>query len=387
MFEDISERVQAEESLKTAARRKDEFLAMLAHELRNPLAPIRTGLQLIQLCGNDRETELETLQMMDRQLRQLVRLIDDLLDVSRITRGKIELRREPCELATILSLAVESGRPLLKDAGVELTVSLPRNRIELNADPARLSQVFSNLLTNAAKYTERGGHVWLTADSQDESVVVRVRDSGIGIRSEMLPHIFEMFTQVDTSERSRGGLGLGLSLVHAIVHLHGGTVEAHSEGPGHGSEFVVSLPATDCEPRLSSPNRPDAAVDPSTMHRILVVDDNRDAAKTLSLMLTMMGHEIRTAYDGLEAVAAAESFRPDLVLLDLGMPRLNGYEAAQQIRQAFWGQDIVLIALTGLGQEEDRRRSKDAGFDHHCVKPVDLDLLRRIIDATPIAVR
>lgn len=276
----IEELKRGKEALRAADRRKDEFIAMLAHELRNPLAPIRTGLQVIQLSGNELETTSETLRIMDRQLKQLVRLIDDLLDISRITRGGIELRREPCELGTILSMAIESSRPLIEEAGVELSVAIPRYSIELNADPARLSQVFSNLITNAAKYTERGGHIWLSVDSRNREVIVSVKDNGIGIRQEMLSKVFEMFTQGDTPERSRGGLGIGLSLVRALVGQHGGFVEAHSEGPGKGSEFTVRLPV---ESGFET-KRHVAISDEPTLNRsarILVVDDNRDAADAL----------------------------------------------------------------------------------------------------------
>jgi signal transduction histidine kinase/ActR/RegA family two-component response regulator len=369
---------RSEEALRLADRRKDEFLAMLAHELRNPLAPIRTGLQVIQLCGNDHEIESDTLQMMDRQLRLLVRLIDDLLDISRITRGSIELRRESCVLGTILSMAIESSRPYIEEAGIELSVSTPRSPVELDADPARLSQVFSNLLTNAAKYTGRGGHIWLSAERRDCEVVVAVRDNGIGIRPDMLSQVFEMFTQVDKTERSDGGLGIGLSLVRALVELHGGIVEAHSDGPNRGSEFTVRLPvASGFKSKKQVPLTPN--VERSAGNRILVVDDNQDAAKTLSLMLRLMGSEVRTAHDGLEAVAAAEVFRPQLVLLDLGMPKLNGYEAAQRIREKSWGQEVMLVALTGWGQDEDRRKTKDSGFDGHLVKPVDLEAVTALL--------
>lgn len=381
VFEDVTERVRAEEALKTADRRKDEFLAMLAHELRNPLAPIRTGLQILRLCGDDHDTAVTTLDMMDRQLRQLVRLIDDLLDISRITRGRIELRRERCELATILSIAVESSRPLIEEADVELTVSTPRQQIELDADPARLSQVFSNLLTNAAKYTEPGGHIWLTAERQNDQVVVKVRDTGIGIRADMLSQVFEMFTQVDSGLRSRGGLGIGLSLVRALVQRHGGTVYAHSDGLGQGSEFIVRLPIAST--RAHHHHRVELDAKPRNSLRVLVVDDNEDAAKTLTMLLQLMDHEVRMAHDGLEAIALAEAFRPDLVLLDIGMPNLDGYEAAQRIRSEPWGQEMVLVALTGWGQEEDRQRSKRAGFDHHCVKPLDVDVLRALLAELP----
>lgn len=380
VFEDVTERVAAEEALKTDARRKDEFLAMLAHELRNPLAPIRTGLQLLHLCRDDPETMSTTLEMMNRQLQQLVRLIDDLLDVSRITRGKIELRKEPCELATILSVAIESSRPFIEEAGVELTVSTPKQPVELHADAARLSQVFSNLLTNSAKYTDRGGHIWLTAELDAGQVLVRVRDDGIGIELDKLTLVFEMFTQVHSQERSRGGLGIGLSLVHALVARHGGSVEARSDGLGKGSEFVVRLPVvaartTSLEPQSTQP------LDGGTgSSRVLVVDDNVDAAKTMCRLLELMNHEVRMAHDGLQALDVAEKFRPDIVLLDIGMPKLDGYEAARQIRSQPWGEGMTLVALTGWGQEQDRQRSAAAGFDRHCVKPVDVGVLRDLLD-------
>jgi signal transduction histidine kinase/ActR/RegA family two-component response regulator len=379
----IEELTRGKEALRTADRRKDEFLAMLAHELRNPLAPIRTGLQVIQLSRNDLETTEETLKMMDRQLKQLVRLIDDLLDISRITRGSIELRREPCELGTILSMAIESSRPIIEEAGVELSVTTPRHSIELDADPARLSQVFSNLLTNAAKYTERGGHIWLSADTGQGEVIVSVKDNGIGIRKEMLSRVFEMFTQGDTSERSQGGLGLGLSLVRALVEQHGGFVEAQSDGPAKGSEFTVRLPVAS---RLEA-ERHVSIIDAPTFGksaRILVVDDNRDAANALSTMLRLMGNEVRTAYDGLEALATGEVFCPDAVLLDLGMPKISGYETARLMREKHWGKDATIVALTGWGQAEDRRRTSELGFDAHLIKPVDLagltDVLSKMIE-------
>jgi PAS domain S-box-containing protein len=378
---DVTEQQIAEEALRRADRRKDEFLAVLAHELRNPLAPIRTGLQVVQLCGDDRDTAAETLQMMDRQLQQLVRLIDDLMDVSRITRGKIELRREPCELRTILSMAIEASRPAIEAAGVEFSVSMPCQDIELDADAARLSQVFLNLLTNAAKYTDRGGRIWLRAEQRETSVVVSVRDSGIGIPPEMLSRIFDMFTQADRSERSHGGLGIGLSLVRAFVQLHGGTVEAHSEGPGHGSEFRVCLPVGRHARRL--PQEGARRDQPAEARRILVVDDNVDAAKSLGMMLQLMGNEVQLAHDGWQAIGACEVFRPDIVLLDLGMPKLNGYEAARRIRQEPWGRDIILAALTGWGQDDDRRRTKEAGFDVHLVKPVDRDALEGLLKTAP----
>ena len=269
---------------------------------------------------------------------------------------------------------------MIEEAGLELTVSLPEHRVDLDADPARMSQVFSNLLTNAAKYNKRGGQIWLSAEKEAEQLVVSVRDNGIGIRPEMLSTVFEMFTQVDETERSHGGLGLGLSLVRALVDLHGGTVEARSVGLGQGSEFIVRMPLGGASPvakKATPTTTPTAKADRT--RRILVVDDNRDAAKTLSTMLRIMGNEVCTAHDGLEAIAVCERFRPDLVLLDLGMPKLDGYAAAQQIRQQPWGQHITLVALTGWGQDEDRRKSKEAGFDAHLVKPVAAADLKRIL--------
>lgn len=386
VFEDVSERVQVEEALKDANRRKDEFLAMLAHELRNPLAPIRTGMQVIQLCGDDRETALTTIAMMDRQVSQLVRLIDDLLDISRITRGRIQLRKEECNLGTVLSDAIESSRPLIEEASLEITVSTPRQSVELFADPTRLAQIVSNLLTNAAKYTERGGHIWLTAERNGQQLVVSVRDTGIGIQSENLSRIFEMFTQIDKTHRSHGGLGIGLSLVKALVEMHEGTIEAHSDGLGKGSEFIVRLPIVIDQTQERIPESSDDASRKGGGHRILVIDDNQAAAKTVSMILKYFGNEVRIASDGLEGVAAAEEFQPELILLDLGMPKLNGYDVARHIRQQSWGQEMVLAALTGWGQDEDRQRSKEAGFDHHFVKPVEAEALRRLIDELPTGV-
>jgi CheY-like chemotaxis protein len=321
--------------------------------------------------------------MMERQLHQLVRLIDDLLDVSRITRGRVQLRPEPCELGAILSQALESSRPLIEEAGVALTVSLPRQPLEIEADPARLSQVFSNLLTNAAKYTERGGRVSLSAERQGTDVVIKVRDTGIGIPPEMLARVFDMFTQVDASlERSHGGLGIGLSLVRGLVELHEGSVTAHSRGLEQGSEFEVRLPIKTGRqpPKVTRQSPPSAQPTTATQRRrILVVDDNQDAANVLSMMLRLMGHETRIAHDGLAAVEQAQNFRPQLVLLDLGMPKLNGYEAAQRIRQQPWGEEMVLVAVTGWGQEDDRRRVHEAGFDHHLVKPADVAALQALV--------
>jgi signal transduction histidine kinase/CheY-like chemotaxis protein len=372
---------RSEAILRESDRRKDEFLAILAHELRNPLAPLRNALQLMRLAGDDAQTVGRTRGMMERQVQQMVRLIDDLLDISRITRGKIVLRKERVELAAVIQDAVETSRPLFEAAGHALTVIYPPEPITLDGDPTRLAQVFANLLNNAAKYTQGGGHIRMTAERQGDEVVVKVRDTGIGIPADMLPRIFEMFTQVDRSlERSQGGLGIGLSLVRGLVELHGGSVEAHSDGPGQGSEFSVRL-SVHPPLRKAQPAAEDGWRSAPSRHRILVVDDNRDAADSLALLLTFQGNEVRTAYDGLEAVEAAAAFEPDIVLSDIGMPRLNGYEAAQKIREQCRGRRMVLIAMTGWGQEEDKRHANEAGYDFHLVKPVDVAALEQLLSS------
>lgn len=376
---DVTALRERADELAEANRHKDEFLATLAHELRNPLAPIRNAVQYLGM-ESLKESDVKTARdVIARQVTVMVRLIDDLLDVSRLSRNKLDIRKERVELSAVIDGAVESSRPLIVQCGHELTVSLPPQSLHLDADPIRLAQVFLNLLNNAAKYTKRGGHIWLTAVQEGSDAVVSVRDNGIGIASDMVPRIFDMFTQVDRSlERSQGGLGIGLTLVRRLLDLHDGSIEAHSNGPGEGSEFVVRLPLI--QPAQEPPLKGDGpkAIALSGC-RILVVDDNKDSADSLKMLLRLKGNDIRTAYDGLEAVEVAASFRPELVLLDIGLPKLNGYDVARRIRQQPWGRDMVLVALTGWGQEEDRRRSQEAGFNFHIVKPVELEALEKLL--------
>jgi signal transduction histidine kinase/ActR/RegA family two-component response regulator len=373
------ERAQLVRELRDTDRRKDEFLATLAHELRNPLAPIRNALAIMRLSGDDAAAVEQAGNMMERQLGHMVRLIDDLLDVSRITRGKLELRKERVELAAIVRNALETVAPMIEAAGHQLVVSLPAEPIHLDADPVRLAQVLSNLLNNAAKYMDRGGHIALRAEHDGEGVAIVVRDSGIGIPPESLPSIFDMFVQVDRSiGRARGGLGIGLTLVKSLVDMHGGRVIARSDGVGTGAEFIVHLPIVQASV-VQQPANEDRHEWTPLAYRILVADDNGDAAESMGAALRLMGNEVRTVRDGLAAVVEAEAFRPDVVLLDIGMPKLDGYEAAKRIRAARWGQAMVLIALTGWGQDEDRQKAADAGFDRHFTKPVSPFEIRELL--------
>jgi len=383
---DITEQRQSEEMLRQFAaemseadRRKDEFLATLAHELRNPLAPLRNGLEVIKLAGGTDVTIERTRRMMERQLTQMVRLIDDLMDVGRISQGKLELRTERLPLTTILNSAVESTRPLIEQMGHHLIVTSPTQPIMVNADLTRLAQVFVNLLNNAAKYGERGGQIQLHVEVEGGQVVVTVRDTGIGIAADQLPRIFDLFTQVSvSSEKTQGGLGIGLTLVKRLVELHGGVVEARSEGLGKGSQFVVQLPVA------IEGAHPHSSADTQARHgtsslRILIVDDNRDAAESSAMLLRIMGNDTRTAYDGQAGFDEGEAFRPDVILLDIGLPMLKGYEVSRRVRETSWGAHVVLIAVTGLNKDLNRRRSHDAGFDHHMVKPVDPHALLQIL--------
>jgi PAS domain S-box-containing protein len=380
---DVIERAHAENALIAANRRKDEFLATLAHELRNPLAPIRNAVELLRIKDSPDPDVRDAREIIERQVRQLTRLVDDLLDVSRITSGRIRLQRERVSLATIVTDAVESSRPFIEASAHELTVSLPPDPIYVDGDAIRLVQVFSNLLTNAATYTENGGQVRLTVERRNGEAVVSVVDTGIGIDAAHLPHVFEMFSQVAPAlERSQGGLGIGLSLVRGLVALHEGSVESHSDGLGMGSEFVVRLPVSEKgEPTAQQPGGNGETSLAPRSRRVLVVDDNHDAAQSLAMMLRVMGHDTQTAFDGLEAIQAAGTFRPDVVLLDIGLPRMDGYEVARQIRRRDWGKTMLLIALTGWGQDEDKERAKAAGFDHHLTKPVDPETLSAMLAA------
>jgi PAS domain S-box-containing protein len=378
VFRDISQRKRSQDALLDADRRKDEFLAVLAHELRNPLAPLRNALQIVRMANHDPATVRQVWGMMERQIDQMVRLIDDLLDVSRITRGKLQLRKEPVEIASVVEAALEMSAPMLERAKHAIEVSMPDGRYVVEGDRARLVQAIDNLITNAAKYTDSGGRILLAVESDEGVLRIRVKDNGIGIPKEMLERVFEMFTQVDRSlERSRGGLGIGLTLVRRIVELHGGTVVACSEGAGRGSEFTITLPLAGSDAGLR-PVPPPAARSTAS-HRILVVDDNQDAASSLMETLQLMGHEVHAAFDGLECLREAERFLPEMVFLDIGMPRLNGFDTAKRLRGEPWGRHCLLVAVTGWGQDEDRRRAREAGFDHHLVKPIDFDALGAII--------
>jgi PAS domain S-box-containing protein len=369
------------QTLRESDRAKDVFLATLAHELRNPLAPVWNGLTIIKRLPGDVRRVEQMADMIERQVGQLTRLVDDLLDVSRINTGKIELKKQHTNLVAILGSALETSRPHIEAAQHKLSVRFPDVATDLDADPVRLAQVFSNLLNNAAKYTRQGGSIDVTVDAEPERFVVRIRDNGAGIPSDMLGKVFTLFTQVThPMERSQGGLGIGLSLVEGLVRLHGGWVEARSEGLGKGSEFIVYLPRTQDGASLAAAPAETAAArtGPMSPRRVLVVDDNRDSADTLAELLRMMGNEVLVAHDGTAALACAPQFKPDVVLLDIGLPDVSGYDVARQLRRVPGMRQPWLIALTGWGQHEDKRRAAEAGFDDHWTKPVDPSRLQEL---------
>jgi signal transduction histidine kinase len=389
---EVGERARAETALKEADRHKDEFLAVLAHELRNPLAPIRNAVEIMRRSALTDPQLSWSRDVVERQVKHLTRLVDDLLDVSRITRGNINLSRESVAVTTIVSRAIETIAPLIAEQRHELTVDVSEETLEVEGDLTRLTQVLGNLLNNAAKYTDPGGSIRLTARRASTDVEIRVRDNGIGIPPELLPRLFQLFTQVDgAAHRAQGGLGIGLALVRQLVQMHGGSVTAYSQGPGQGSEFLIRLPL-----RLKSFRDASAVLDSGAAapadgmkrgHRILLADDNRDALDSLATLLQCDGHEVHTAGDGAEALEVAAGCHPDVVLLDIGMPKLDGYEVARRIRAEPWGKSTVLIALTGWGQDEDRRRSREVGFDSHLVKPLDPEMLSTLLARLPSRAR
>jgi signal transduction histidine kinase len=394
---EVTERARVELALKEADRHKDEFLAMLAHELRNPLAPIHNAVQLMRRKPAADPLVARSREIIERQLAHLTRLVDDLLDVSRITRGKINLAKEVIDLPTLVARAVETAQPLIEEHGHELTVEIPSDTVAVLGDPTRLTQALANVLSNAAKYTDPGGRITISARPDGPEIEVRVRDTGIGIPAELLPLIFNLFTQLDHSAgRAQSGLGIGLALVRRLIEMHGGSVTAHSNGPGQGSEFVIRLPLHTMDARESNrkphsnsqppveQSMPDADGIPA-QRRILVADDNNDALESLATLLQLGGHEVYTAANGELALEYAERHRPEVALLDIGMPMLDGYEVARRIRAQPWGARITLVALTGWGQDSDRRHSREAGFDSHLVKPLDLEMLTDLLARLPTA--
>jgi PAS domain S-box-containing protein len=369
------------QDLKEANRRKDEFLAMLAHELRNPLAPIRNAVAILGHLGSGDEKIMFARAIIERQVQQMARLVDDLLDVSRISLGKVKLQLEPVELASVMDRAVETSRPVIDSRGHQLTVALPPKGVRVTADPMRLAQVIGNLLTNAAKYTEEGGQIYLTAEWSAEQVLIRVRDTGMGIPQDLLPQVFDLFIQGDRSlARSEGGLGIGLTLVRRLVEMHGGFVEARSDGPGKGSEFLVRLPAlAKEEPPKDMTGNWQKESEESASRCVLIVEDNKDLAESLALLLGLMGHQVHIAQTGSQALEAARTIRPHAVLLDIGLPGMSGYECAKRLRELPGYETTAFVAMTGYGQEEDRANSQAAGFRYHLVKPVDPQFLKRLL--------
>ena len=376
---DITERKLAQEVLRSADQRKDEFLAVLAHELRNPLAPLRDSLKIFESAKTSDPTLITARRIMQRQTALMVRLIDDLLDVSRISRNRLELRKEITTIAEAIESAVETCRPAINAAGHRLSIQMPAEAIYVNADRVRLAQVFGNLLSNGAKYTHAGGEIGITVASDDREAVITISDTGIGIAAEDLTRIFEMFTQLGKGSDHRvGGLGIGLALVSRLVQLHGGAVTASSRGPGEGSTFSVRLPLAEPAP-AAAPAAPGGLRPEQERRKVLITDDNEDAAMALAILLTDMGNDVQIAHSGQEALNVAAEFRPDLILMDVGMPRLDGLEATRRLRMTEWGRRAAIVALTGWGQEADKRRSHEAGADDHLVKPVDPEALERVL--------
>ncbi len=379
----LAEMTRLRNQLAEADLRKNQFLAMLGHELRNPLAPLRNALHILQRLGPDQPDTTWATDVIERQTALMTRLVNDLLDVSRITSGKVRLHKEPVNVAAVVARAVEMSRQLLDDRRHELTVALPDEPAWLDADPMRLTQVLANLLNNASKYTDEGGRIRLTVEREGGEAVLRVRDTGVGIAAEMLPRVFDLFTQADHSlAHAQGGLGIGLTMVHSLVEMHGGSVRGFSAGLGQGSEFVVRLPLLAEPPAAADAEEEDNGLRiPPSPRRVLVVDDNRDGSNSLALLLKMRGHEVQVAHDGATALVTALAMRPEVVLLDIGLPDLDGYEVARRLRNEAGTKEALLVALTGYGQEDDRRRSREAGFDHHLVKPVDFDDVQALLAA------
>ena len=374
----LLERQKTEQALRTADRRKDEFLATLGHELRNPLAPILNSLEILKLSGAFEDARTApACAVMERQVHHLNRLVDDLLEVSRITRGIIEVKKEPLDLTAIVKAAVETSRPILDNQRHEIRLDLASQQISVAGDSVRLTQVFANLLNNAAKYTNHGGVITISSRRENGEAVVSVKDNGIGIAPNLLAQVFDMFMQVDRStRRSQGGLGIGLTLVKSLVNMHGGSVEAKSEGPGLGSEFIVRLPLVE---EATMPAGGTRRIQPLPSRRLLIVDDSRDGGESLAMLLRVLGGDVALAHSGRQALECVNTFSPDVVLLDIGMPGMDGYEVARRIRANPAHRHIQLIALTGWGQDEDRQRSAAAGFNHHLVKPADVDKLRQLL--------
>jgi PAS domain S-box-containing protein len=386
--EEIAIRERAEAALREADRRKDEFLALLAHELRNPLAPIRYALAGNKKAGGTSEQRKRAEEIIERQVTHMSRLLDDLLDISRISRGTLELKKSPTDLTLAVGAAIETARPVLDAKHHTLSLDLPKAAVRLTADPVRLAQAFSNLLINAAKYTDPGGHIQLRAAEEGHEVVVTIRDNGIGISADMMPRLFTLFSQAQTAlGRAEGGLGIGLSLVRGVLTLHGGSVEARSDGPGTGSEFIVRLPIGTPLAEVTDIEAIAKNLVPGAGLKILVVDDNRDAADACASLLELSGHHVQTAYTGRHALELAETFRPHALLLDIGLPDFNGYELATKIRASPWGRGVMLIAVTGWGQEEDRRRALEAGCDHHLTKPVAPETVESLLQSLDPAFR